>query len=348
MSNNSEHPSSEQGPPRHHAAWHKFAAGLVAASLLGVAGIVAVEKAKTSTPVAEPRTTLQSTQWIPAAVSFAQSIPRLLVTEPGWNVTYADQLGTQDAEIHFAKQQQKIEIHWRPGSSYEDYLQDRQASAEKMRPLQTTPLAGSEATTFLYTGNRGDYTSLAQMDGSTVEVRGTFASLDDYLHVVASIKTLGVDEWLSAMPAAVVKPSARAQAIDDILRGMPLPDGLDVQPLKDANTISDPYQLSAQVVARVGCKWVETWLSATTANDTAKSDAAEHALVDIKNSQVLRTMANEGAYPEVFGQIVDEVQHGRASSLTADNAQVDNGGEAPTGDKKPLANYQSALGCEAN
>ena len=51
--------------------------------------------------------------------------------------------------------------------------------------------------------------------------------------MLASLHEVDVDTWLSAMPASVVQPAQQAEAVDEMLAGIPLPPGFDPASIRD-------------------------------------------------------------------------------------------------------------------
>ena len=209
-----------------------------------------------------------------AAIEVAEANPRLLVTAPGWSVTRADEFEADSGEMTFGDGRHELQVTWYPARLYGSYLRDR---ATVSRPVRST-LLGQRATTVYY-GDGADYATMLSPQGSVfVEIRGRLASRAEYEAVVHSLRPVGVDAWLSAMPSSVVRPEARAAVVERMLRGVPLPPGFDAAALGAEDSVSDHYQLAVKVMGAVACGWVESWLAATGTGDRATAQQAVAAM----------------------------------------------------------------------
>jgi hypothetical protein len=129
------------------------------------------------------------------------------------------------------------------------------------------------------------------------------------------------------MPASVVRPDESDKAVDELVRGLPLPPGFDRSALGTGAAARDRYQLGFQVVAAVACGWFDRWVNG---DATARKEAVA-AMQTAREWPVLKQMERDGAYGEVLLQYVD--------AMAADGKIV--GG-------KPLSveeSYEGALGC---
>ncbi len=244
-------------------------------------------------------------QYAAAAIEVAEANPRLLVTEPGWKVTRADEFAPESGELTFGDGRHQLTVRWYPARLYGSYLRDR---AQVSRPLRSTLLGGA-ATTVEY--GRGEYaTMLAPRGPVFVEVRGRLGGRRAYRRALGSLRTVGVDAWLAAMPASVVTPGGRARAVERALRGVPLPPGFDRATLAGGDAVRDPVQLRVEVASAVACGWVESWLAARRAGDAAAERAAADAL------------AGSEHWPLMSGR---QMQRGWAHNLRHVAAQLERG-----------------------
>jgi hypothetical protein len=212
-----------------------------------------------------------------AAIRVAEANPRLLVTEPGWRIVRADEFEADSGELTFSDGSRQFEIHWYPAGQYERYLRDR--------ALESTPehgaLLGQEATTIDY--GREEYATMLSPQSSVfVEVRGQLGSKAAYDEILHSLRPVDIDTWLSAMPPSTVRPEARAEAVEQMLGGIPLPPGFDATALESEGSISDQSSLAVKVGNAVACGWVESWIAARAAGDQA---AAQRAVEAVEGSE---------------------------------------------------------------
>lgn len=234
------------------------------------------------------------------AIKVAEANPRLLVTEPGWLVTRADEFTTDQGEMIFSDGQNDLELFWNPADQYDGYLRDRAAGASAQSQIE---VLGRPATMFrnddTSTGSPNFTTLIPPQGGSFLEIRGDeLGSEDAYLDLVHSLEPTDVETWLAAMPASVVSPADRAATVDEMLRGIPIPPGFDVDALKQGDLASDRYQLGHDVAGAVACEWLDRWTAAAKAGDGAELREARAAMATSPDWPILREMQPQGGYPE--------------------------------------------------
>jgi len=208
-----------------------------------------------------------------AAVRVAEANPRLLVTAPGWKIVRADEFETDSGELTFSDGSHRFDVHWYPAKLYGQYLRDR---ATVSTPEQGT-LLGQTATTVEYSPE--EYATMLPPQGSVfIEVRGQLGSRAAYDEILHSLQAVDVDAWLEAMPPSTVRPEARSEAVDQLLRGMPLPPGFDAAGLKSEDSIAAQSTLAVKVGNAIACGWVESWVAARAAGDRAAAERAVEAM----------------------------------------------------------------------
>jgi hypothetical protein len=219
-----------------------------------------------------------------AAIRVAEANPRLLVTAPGWKVVRADEFEPDSGELTFSDGSHRFEVHWYPARLYEQYLHDR---ALVSTPEQGT-LLGQRATTIDY--GREDYATMLSPQGRVfIEVRGRLGSRRAYDEILHSLRAVGVEAWLSAMPPSTVRPEARSEAVGRMLRGIPLPPGFDAASLRSEDSISDQSSLAVKVGNAVACGWAESWIAARAAGDDAAARRAVEALASFGEWPMVRS-----------------------------------------------------------
>ena len=248
--------------------------------------------------------------WAAEALRVAEAAPRLLVGEPGWQVVRADEFAADQGEMTFANGGRLLELRWQPASQYEALVEDRRRSAD----LETTVrVEGAEADVLRYRGT-SDFIAIWLVEDHTIEARGLASGPRAFEALVASLREVGVEEWLSAMPRSVVKPVDRAEVVDAMLVGITLPPGVDRSALESGDAVRDPvrdrYQLGAQVAGAVACAWIERWVAATESGDEAAARAAVDAMAASHRWPILLELDGEGDYPEVVWEYADAMATG--------------------------------------
>jgi hypothetical protein len=244
------------------------------------------------------------TAWAAEQVRFAEASPLLLLGGTEWRVEYADEQSEEMGEMRFrrgpATGASSAELHWGRGGGIDRWLEDRAASAAR---TTTAPVLGTTAHVYQYEGGtpgHRDITALFRYDGRVLEFRAGAADLDAFKALLATLKPVDTDTWLSAMPASVIKTRDRGSTIKEMLRGIPLPPGFDPEDIKGGGLTKDRYQLGATVTGTVACQWFKRWSDARKAGDRVKEREATAAMATAKDWPILEEMAKEGAYPDVM------------------------------------------------
>ncbi len=265
--------------------------------------------------------------WAAPLVRVAEAVPRLLVDEPGWEITRADQFSVDFGEMTLANGERRLDLKWLPAGQYEHAVATRIA---EMDDLATTPVAGAQARVFRYPGT-SDYVAVWQEGDYMVEARGLAPNAEEFRATLAALDEVDVDTWLSAMPASVIQPALQAEAVDEMLAGIPLPPGFDRTTIATSSAVRDRYQLGAQVAGAVACSWIDRWVAARRAGDEVGEREAVEAMATASSWPVLQEMEDEGAYPKVLRQY--------ATAMAGD-------GLVPAGKLLTVEeSYASALGC---
>jgi hypothetical protein len=238
-----------------------------------------------------------------AAIEVAETNPRLLVAEPGWSVTDAGEFEADEGEITFSDGSRRLGIHWYPARQYDEYLRDR---ADVSTP-EVSKLLGQTATTVYYGPPQSEYATMLSPQGDVfLEIRGRLPQ-KEYDAVVHSLRPVDIDAWLGAMPPNVVRPEARPAAVEQMLRGVPLPPGFDAGALQGESSVLNHYQLAAKVGNAVACGWVESWLGATGAGDPARAEEAVAAMASSRHWPLTQVL---GGYPSNIASIAEELESG--------------------------------------
>ncbi len=243
-------------------------------------------------------------------VRVAEANDRLLIDLPGWRVSRADEFTVEAGEMTFTDGSHEVDLRWQPAEQYADLLADRSTG----NPSAPITVLGRPATMFQYAGST-DFTTIVEQRGVTfLEIRADLGSELAYRGMLDGLKRVSVNEWLGALPQSVVKPADRLATVQQMLTGVPIPDGLDVSALASSDTVSDRYQLGAQVTAAVACEWFDRWFTATETGNVVAAQAASEALVSSHGWPILHEMAAEGAWPQVLWQYADATAGGTVST----------------------------------
>jgi hypothetical protein len=231
-----------------------------------------------------------------AAVRVAEANPRLLVTAPGWSIVHAN-FGVDDGGLTYRYRNHPVTgpeasglvMSWAPAALYRGVLRDYRRKAT----VKTSTVLGQRATTFHYTG-RPAYITVLPPQGRVfvmlaLPARGHGALL-------RSLRAVGVDRWLAAMPPEVVRPAAESGAIARMLQGVPRPPGLDPSSLEAGGEPTNRFELGRAVAGAVACGWLESWDAATRSGDAATAEAAVAAMSGARHWAVLLQMVREKGF----------------------------------------------------
>ncbi|MEA2332245.1 MAG: hypothetical protein QOH58_2383 [Thermoleophilaceae bacterium] len=318
-------PGPAKRSPRRRRSLRLGLSGLGAAAVAAVA-VVIVSLAGGG----EQLGTSPERAWAKSALRVANAVPRLLIGEPGWSITRADEFMVDEGEMTFRKGSASVDLHWRAGS-FRDWVKDRDNSADE---LPSVEVLGASARVFRYQGPFDDYTALWRSGSYTMEFRTGYPprlSLAEYRRLLGSLKTTGVDDWLAAMPPSVVLPANTGRTVEAMLAGIPLPPGFDKAALKRDAAVRDRYQLGARVAGAVACGWIERWVEARRAGDTAAAAEAVEAMQTSRRWPILLEMRADGEYPAVLWNFAAAMQ-GRARVPAGKPTTVERA-------------YRPALGC---
>jgi hypothetical protein len=243
-----------------------------------------------------------------AAVEVAEANPRLLVTAPGWSIVHARGFEVDSGELIYGDGKHRpygpsgrqLNLTWYPTRFYRDRLREHghvSTRAGRLTRPMTSTLLGQRATTFHYVGQRPNYATVLSPEGSVfIEISGTLGSKGEYESVLHSLRPVGVEAWLAAMPAEVVRPVARPEAIAQMLRDIPVPPGFDASSLQSESALTDRFMLGKAVTGAVACGWLQRWLYATRAGEGAAAQEAVDAMSTARHWPVLLQMVRERGF----------------------------------------------------
>jgi hypothetical protein len=230
--------------------------------------------------------------------------PRLLLGG-GWKVTRVDEWKRDSGEMTFTRNDRTLLLSWLPTSVAGPKVGP--AKQPGARPELEFGTAGGDRAAVWSSKDSGDRVAVWRDGDTTLLARGPSLGAAELAGLVQSLREVGVEEWLRAVPERGVTPPEHADAVEGMLAGLPLPPGLDVEALTAGATTRDRYQLGARVAGTVVCGWIAEWADAKAAGDEARTGRAVDALATSRDWPVLREMNAEGDYPEVVWQYADAV-----------------------------------------
>lgn len=229
-----------------------------------------------------------------AAVKVAEANPRLLVTAPGWKIVEARSFRTTNGQLFFADGEKQIHLYWTSASRFKEVRQSHPRDVQ----VTTSMIAGREATTI-----HDPQTELGSYSATIFSPEGgVFVGLDgafdrgEWDHLMASVRSVGVEDWLKAMPPEILRPGAISGEVKEMLHGVPVPPGFDptvaVRPTQLANRI----QAAKKLTQAITCSWIERWSAARESGDAAVTKEAADAMSGADHWPVLLRMVREKGY----------------------------------------------------
>jgi len=277
--------------------------------------------------------------WSTQLVSFAERAPRLLVGEQGWMVIAAEEFDNATGEMTFANDPDAfnatpgpgtywIALNWNPAHTHSDQLQDRSEGADRSWHLT---IDGYQATLFEHEGTAPigrTFYALWRAGEHSLELRSdVIPSKDTFKKIVESLHVVDVDTWLSALPATVIEPHERRDAIDEIVADIPVPANVDLGALARRDVVTN--SLTYEVTTTIACGWVEEWVDATRSGDQQTRQQAVDALVSARKWRAL-SRPEAGQYKTYVFDVADAM----STNTPINDASI------PIG-----VGYQRHLGC---
>jgi hypothetical protein len=166
-------------------------------------------------------------------------------------------------------------------------------------PMLDEALAGAVTDGLIEPVPSSGPSAVLNWDGSSISVSVLAGGPGAYdvEHFVAVVESLGhVDpaSWEAALPERVVTPALRQQVLDDMLAGVPLPDGFDVTQV-GAELIRDRANLAGLTQQQVACAWLNRFFE-----DDGDGERAAEAL------QALATMPDWPVTEEVADFVAEQ------------------------------------------
>jgi hypothetical protein len=225
---------------------------------------------------------------------------RVLLDAPGWKIARHDEQpesGSVHFETTYKAEGKELDLHQRP-PGYNDEFMSSSSNVVVLGNSGVLWPAGGEFRGFWRDG------------GWDFELRGGPVDEAEFRSLLAALRFVDDATWEAALPDTVVKPADRAAVVDEMLREIPIPVGLDISAVKESARQRDRYQLGAQVVKPVLCGWMQMWVDAQQSGDVDAQQQAIAALDSARNWPVLIEMSGPGDLPEIVWSEVDALQHG--------------------------------------
>lgn len=254
-------------PERHRTGW-------LVPRLAAVGAMVAIVLAALLSLDGSDDSPAIGPEYAAAVVRVAEVNPRILLTAPGWEITHVEPLTPTSGETQFTDGDGgELAVTWYPARFYDEYREDRAAVGAGPVPIE---VLGLDATMVSY--DEMDFATMLPPQGNIfVEIRGRGGDEAAYRALLSDLVMVEVDEWLAAMPGDIVQPSAQDEVVDEMLEGVPLPPGFELDRLK-RQAVLNAEGLSIKVSQEVACGWLDSWATADEASDEVGKARAVEAM----------------------------------------------------------------------
>ncbi|GGO79338.1 hypothetical protein [Nocardioides deserti] len=255
----------------------------------------------------------------PAAQSGAEAAAdaptyRAVLDTPGWRVTHVyEESGGNGGEISYRRGQTSLEVHWRPGSLYDDYVEDRRDIVDP--PADGEPVEVLGLTAQLWPYSADDHTVIRPVeDGFLLEVRGSGMPRSAFEDLLGELRLVDEAGFEQALPDEFVTASERDAVVEEMLDGIAAASGQERTQGEEQPPITsdqaDRYHLGAEVAGQVACAWIEEFRAANQAGDQQRAQEATDVLASSRQWPVLLDMDARGDYPEAVWDYADQVARG--------------------------------------
>lgn len=258
------------------------------------------------------------TAYAAEAIKVAEANRRLLATEPGWRVEYAQFESPTYGEVQFGDEKglegggDYLSTNWYPPEDLK----------MRTRPEGQPVEIGGEEGYFYPASSSGEfYAVLPPLNGSFLLINGSAKSAEEFRKRLESMESVDVEAWLGAMPDSVVLPQDQASATEKLLEGVPLPPDFDLSTIESKGLPEDEYQFAAYVLRGVYCGWLDRWWFAQKAGDAAVAEDAIDQLQAAPRWPALAEDPKRNPLVDDFREYADLVERGYANKQQYDQME---------------------------
>lgn len=242
----------------------------------------------------------------PSAPDFGSG-DRAILTAGGWTVEYSTDHPQHGGELSYANGAQRLDVHWRPASAYDGYVEDRQHIAHpEVDPGTPVEVLGKPSLLWPYSAD--DHTVIRPVEEHFfLEVRGGGMDRATFVDLLGDLRLVSREEFQASLPENSITDEERAAEVRAMLVGLPVPDGFEVP----ASSETERYHLAADVTGAVACHWIAQFDQAQRNGDRAAARAAQQAMGTASTWPVLVEIKDEGGWSDVVWEYADQVVAGR-------------------------------------
>jgi hypothetical protein len=233
----------------------------------------------------------------------------VVLDAPGWKV---DSLSGDG--LVFRNGDADLEITSYDADQYDSYVTDREHIEEE--PVDGRPITVLGRPALMWAYSSTDHTAIRGVEGGRwMEFRAQGLDEAAYLELLGRLRLTSEDEFAASLPESYVAEDERSAVAGEILAdieavsGAGFPEG--AAPSFSDGEAKDRYQFGAEVVGAYTCAWLESYENARSHDQNGQAQQALTVLGTSHVWPILRSMDEDGDYPDVLWQIADEARAGQ-------------------------------------
>jgi hypothetical protein len=233
------------------------------------------------------------------------SYPRLLIDEKGWKLDVIYGHEGLDGSASWSKDGGTLEFSWSDEKFYQGMYEDRLGVG---KPRSTT-VAGQQGDFF--GRDKWDHEVLLKpKDGAFVDIRAGGMTATRFQQVLDRVVRVGPEDFLAALPQAVVTPGEVRREAAVILADVPMPPGFDLSALRPEG-INSPDLFRGRILRKVGCQWLLEWKRADQAGDAPAAETATAALRGATGWKFVKAEPGGSGWPHQIRELSADLADGK-------------------------------------
>jgi hypothetical protein len=219
--------------------------------------------------------------------------------------------------------QRRVELSWRDESveSLKEAVERQGYSLHphghhwvKLPVLDTTAAVDTRAEFFANQGGPGDRTMIAfwAEGGRTLSLKAAVPNQAAFEERLGWLTKVDSQEWLEAMPPAVVKAADFKGTVRGMIEGIPLPKTFSISRVPDEGLTTNREQIGTQVAGTISCLWLRQWAAALNSGDTAAAEEAVEAMATSRHWKILTDVESTNGYSPLVWEVAKDMKKGYA------------------------------------
>jgi len=184
----------------------------------------------------------------------------------------------------------------------------------KLPVLGTTAAVDTRAEFFANAGGPGDRTMIAfwSEGGQTLSLKAAVPNQAAFEERLDWLTKVDSQEWLEAMPAAVVKAADFHGTVREMIKGIPLPKTFDISLVPDEGLTTNREEIGSKVAGTISCLWLRQWAGALNNGDAAAAEEAVEAMATSRHWKILTDVESTNGYSPLVWEIAEDMKKGYA------------------------------------